>query len=33
MMRDWVEAQSDEQKEVRATLEKLAEAIRKREIG
>ncbi|MBN9066531.1 MAG: MotA/TolQ/ExbB proton channel family protein [Rhizobiaceae bacterium] len=33
MMRDWVEAQSDEQKEVRATLEKLAEALRKREIG
>jgi hypothetical protein len=33
MMRDWVEAQSDEQKEVRATLDKLAEALRKREIG
>jgi hypothetical protein len=33
MMRDWVEAQSDEQKRVRQTLEKLAEAIKKREIG
>jgi hypothetical protein len=33
MMRDWVEAQSDEQKRVRQTLEKLAEALRKREIS
>ncbi|MEZ5812447.1 MAG: MotA/TolQ/ExbB proton channel family protein [Rhizobiaceae bacterium] len=30
MMRDWVEAQSEEQKATRATLEKLAEAMKKR---
>jgi hypothetical protein len=33
MMRDWVEAQSDEQKRVRQTLEKLADAIKKREMS
>jgi len=33
MMRDWVEAQSDEQRRVRQTLEKLAEAIKKREVS
>ena len=33
MMRDWVEAQSDEQKEMRATLEKLADALKSREPG
>lgn len=33
MMRDWVEAQSNEQKQVRATLDKLADAIKKREVG
>ena len=31
MMRDWVEAQANEQKALRATLDKLAEAIRKQE--
>lgn len=31
MMRDWVEAQANEQKAMRATLEKLADAIRKQE--
>jgi hypothetical protein len=31
IMRDWVEAQSDEQKAMRATLEKLAEALKQRE--
>src|SRR5690606_2696082 len=29
IMRDWVEAQSDEQKAMRSTLEKLAEALKK----
>jgi hypothetical protein len=29
MMRDWVEAQSDEQKALRATLEKIADALKK----
>ncbi len=33
MMRDWVEAQSNEQKQIRATLDKLADAIKKREVG
>jgi hypothetical protein len=31
LMRDWVEAQADEQKAMRATLEKLAEALKQRE--
>jgi MotA/TolQ/ExbB proton channel family len=31
MMRDWVEAQSDEQKAMRATLEKIANALKSRE--
>jgi hypothetical protein len=31
MMRDWVEAQAGEQKAMRATLERLAEAIRRQE--
>ena len=31
MMRDWVEQQSDEQKEMRTTLEKLASALKSRE--
>ena len=29
IMRDWVEAQSDEQKAMRSTLEKIAEALKK----
>ncbi len=33
MMRDWVEAQSEEQKATRATLERLAEAMKKRASG
>jgi len=32
-MRDWVEAQSEEQKRMRITLERLAEAMRKREMN
>lgn len=31
IMRDWVEAQSDEQRAMRATLEKIADALKKRE--
>lgn len=31
LMRDWVEAQADEQKAMRATLDKLAEALKQRE--
>jgi hypothetical protein len=31
IMRDWVEAQSDEQKAMRSTLEKIADALKKRE--
>ncbi|TAN17739.1 MAG: DUF3243 family protein, partial [Rhizobiaceae bacterium] len=31
IMRDWVEAQSDEQKELRATLDRIAESLKKRE--
>ncbi len=31
MMRDWVEAQSDEQKAMRATLEKIAGALKNKE--
>ena len=30
-MRDWVEAQSDEQKAMRDTLDKIADALKKRE--
>jgi hypothetical protein len=33
IMRDWVEAQSEEQKEMRNTLEKIADALRKREMN
>ena len=33
LMRDWVEAQSEEQKRMRITLERLAEAMRKREMN
>jgi hypothetical protein len=33
IMRDWVEAQSEEQKEMRNTLEKIADAMRKREVN
>ena len=32
LMRDWVEAQSEEQRAMRATLDKVADALRKREI-
>ena len=32
IMRDWVEAQSDEQKAMRSTLEKIADALKKREL-
>lgn len=32
IMRDWVEAQSEEQKAMRVTLDKIAEALRKREM-
>ncbi|MGN6582578.1 MAG: flagellar motor protein MotA, partial [Rhizobiaceae bacterium] len=31
IMRDWVEAQSDEQKELRATLDRIAESLKSRE--
>jgi hypothetical protein len=31
MMRDWVEAQSDEQRAMRSTLEKIANALKSRE--
>ena len=31
MMRDWVEAQANEQKAMRATLEKLSVALKKRD--
>jgi hypothetical protein len=31
IMRDWVEAQSDEQKAMRATLEKIADALKKQQ--
>ncbi len=33
IMRDWVEAQSEEQKAMRGTLEKIADALRKRELN
>ncbi len=33
IMRDWVEAQSDDQKAMRQTLEKIADALKKREPG
>jgi hypothetical protein len=33
IMRDWVEAQSEEQKAMRNTLEKIADALRKRELN
>jgi hypothetical protein len=33
IMRDWVEAQSEEQKAMRSTLEKLAEALKRRELS
>jgi uncharacterized phage infection (PIP) family protein YhgE len=33
IMRDWVEAQSDEQKAMRATLEKIADALKKQPGG
>nr|MBA3447465.1 MotA/TolQ/ExbB proton channel family protein [Pseudaminobacter sp.] len=33
IMRDWVEAQSEEQKAMRTTLEKIADALKKREPG
>ena len=33
LMRDWVEQQSDEQKSMRETLEKLAVALKERERG
>jgi MotA/TolQ/ExbB proton channel family len=33
MMRDWVEAQADEQKAMRATLEKIADALKKKELN
>jgi hypothetical protein len=33
IMRDWVEAQSEEQKAMRTTLEKIADALRKRELN
>ena len=33
MMRDWVEAQSEEQRLMRATLEQIGEALRKRELN
>ena len=33
IMRDWVEAQSDEQKAMRNTLEKIADALKKRELS
>jgi hypothetical protein len=32
-MRDWVEAQSEEQKAMRNTLEKIADALKKRELS
>jgi hypothetical protein len=32
IMRDWVEAQSEEQKAMRNTLDKIAEALRQREM-
>ena len=33
LMRDWVEAQSEEQKRMRITLERLGDALRKREMN
>ena len=33
IMRDWVEAQSEEQKAMRNTLEKIADALKKRELN
>ncbi len=33
LMRDWVEAQANEQKAMRVTLDKLTDAIRKQEKG
>ena len=32
IMRDWVEAQSEEQKAMRGTLDRIAEALKKREM-
>ena len=32
IMRDWVEAQSEEQKAMRSTLERIADALKKREM-
>jgi len=32
-MRDWVEAQSDEQKKLRDTLDKIADALNKNRVG
>jgi hypothetical protein len=33
IMRDWVEAQSEEQRAMRQTLEKLADTLKKRELN
>ena len=33
IMRDWVEAQSQEQRALRATLDQIAEALKKRELN